>query len=104
MNVNSNGWMQLALYVVALALITRPMGLYLIQVLDVNGRTWFDPLLGPLERFTYRLMGVDSTREHDWKQYTLAAEAGTPCCKARTVAGRTSKVPLETSHPQLMAQ
>ena len=41
-------------------------------MLDANGRTWLDPVLRPLERLTYRLMGVDSSKEHDWKQYTLA--------------------------------
>src|SRR6266404_7439897 len=70
--MQTNGWLQLALYVVALAVITKPMGLYLIQVLDANGGTWLDPVLRPLERFTYRLMGVQSDREQDWKQYTLA--------------------------------
>src|SRR5262245_33304517 len=66
------GWLQLSLYAVALVIITKPMGLYLMQVLDANGRTGLDPLLRPLERLTYRIMGVDSTREHDWKQYTFA--------------------------------
>ena len=70
--MNANGWLQLALFVTALAVITKPMGLYLMRVLDVNGRTWLDPLLCPLERLTYRLMGVKREREHDWKQYTLA--------------------------------
>src|ERR1700688_1029190 len=70
--MQTSDWLQLALYVVALALITKPMGLYLLQVLDANGRTWLDPVLRPLERLTYRLMGVDSNKEHDWKQYTLA--------------------------------
>jgi K+-transporting ATPase ATPase A chain len=31
-------WLQLALYVVALAAITKPMGLYLMQVLDTHGK------------------------------------------------------------------
>src|SRR6266699_5012611 len=70
--MQTSGWLQLALYVVALAAITTPMGLYLMRVLDSNGKTWFDPVLRPLERLTYRLMGVDSGKEHDWKQYTLA--------------------------------
>ena len=48
------------------------MGLYLMQVLDANGRTWLDPVLKPLERLTYRLMGVKPDQEQDWKQYTLA--------------------------------
>src|SRR6266705_3701909 len=70
--MTTSGWLQLALYVVALAAITKPMGLYLVQVLDANGRTWFDTVLRPLERLTYRLMGVNSGKEHDWKEYTLA--------------------------------
>src|SRR5215468_211839 len=67
-----NGWIQFALYFAALALITKPLGLYLLQVLDVNGRTWLDPVLRPLERATYRIIGVDPNKEHDWKQYTFA--------------------------------
>src|SRR5882757_6239645 len=67
-----SGWIQFAIFFIALALITKPMGLYLLRVLDVNGKTWLDPVLSPLERLTYRVMGVDRSREHNWKQYTLA--------------------------------
>jgi K+-transporting ATPase ATPase A chain len=70
--MQASGWIQFAIYIVALALITKPMGLYLLQVLDINGKTWLDPVLRPLERVTYRVMGVDRNKEHDWKQYTLA--------------------------------
>jgi K+-transporting ATPase ATPase A chain len=70
--MQASGWIQFAIYLVALALITKPMGLYLVQVLDANGRTWLDPVLRPLERWTYRVMGVDPNKEHDWKHYTLA--------------------------------
>src|SRR5215831_8067933 len=70
--MRSIDWLQLALYVGALAIITKPMGLYLLQVLDANGRTWFDPILRPLERLTYRLMGVQADKEQDWKAYTFA--------------------------------
>ena len=70
--MEASGWLQFALYFAALVLITKPMGLYLLQVLDANGRTWLDPVLRPLERLTYRLMGVDRNKEHDWEQYTLA--------------------------------
>ena len=52
-------WIQFAIYLIALALVTKPMGLYLVRVLDANGRTWLDPVLRPLERLTYRGMGVD---------------------------------------------
>jgi K+-transporting ATPase ATPase A chain len=70
--MQASGWLQLAFNVVVLALITKPMGLYLLRVLDTNGKTWLDPVLRPLERGTYRVMGVDPNKEHDWKQYTLA--------------------------------
>jgi K+-transporting ATPase ATPase A chain len=70
--MQASGWLQLAFYVVVLALITKPMGLYLLRVLDINGKTWLDPVLRPLERGTYRVMGVDPSKEHDWKQYALA--------------------------------
>jgi len=64
-------WLQLAAFVAAVALITKPMGLYLAQVLDVKGRTWLDPVLRPAERLTYRLLGVKAEVEQDWKQYTF---------------------------------
>src|SRR5437868_10771382 len=70
--MQASGWLQFALYFVVLALITKPMGLYLMRVLDANGKTWLDPVLRPLERLTYRLMGVRPDREHDWKGYTFA--------------------------------
>jgi len=70
--MRSIDWLQLAAYVAALALITKPMGLYLLRVLDADGKTWLDPILKPLERFTCRALGVDAQREHNWKQYTLA--------------------------------
>jgi K+-transporting ATPase ATPase A chain len=65
-------WLQLGVFVAALALVTKPMGLYLGRVLDANGRTWLDPILKPLERLTYRLMGVKSDKEQDWKAYAFA--------------------------------
>ena len=66
------GWIQLALFLVALVAVTKPMGLYLGAVLDAEGRTWLDPVVRPLGRWTYRGLGVDARREQDWKQYTLA--------------------------------
>jgi K+-transporting ATPase ATPase A chain len=70
--MQASGWIQFVIYIVALALITKPMGLYLLRVLDVNSKTWLDPVLRPFERATYRVMGVDPHKEHDWKQYTFA--------------------------------
>ena len=70
--MHTNDWLQLALFLGLLALITKPMGLYLMQVLDAQGRTWLDPILKPIEKLTYRLLGTDPQREQNWKQYTLS--------------------------------
>jgi K+-transporting ATPase ATPase A chain len=70
--MNASGWIQFAIFVVVLALITKPLGLYLLRVLDVNGKTWLDPVLAPLEHGTYRVMGINPNKEHDWKHYAFA--------------------------------
>lgn len=70
--MQSTDWLQLALFLGLLALITKPIGLYLTKVLDPQGRTWLDPVISPFEKLTYRLMGVTPGKEHDWKSYTFA--------------------------------
>ena len=70
--MQASGWLQFGIYIAALALITKPMGLYLLRVLDVNGKTCLDPVLAPLVHGTYRVMGINPNKEHDWKQYTFA--------------------------------
>ena len=69
--MNASGWIQLALYLGVLLLITKPLGIYLFQVLD-GKNTFLEPVLGPVERITYRLLRVDPRREQGWKQYTAA--------------------------------
>ena len=70
--MNTSGWLQLALFVGALALITKPMGLYLMRVLDPKGKTWLDPVIRPVERLSYSVMGVRPEQEQNWRQYTWA--------------------------------
>jgi K+-transporting ATPase ATPase A chain len=69
---DSHAWFQFALYAVALLLITKPLGLYLEQVLDRDGRTPLDRIVKPLERLTYRVCGIDGSREQGWLGYTFA--------------------------------
>jgi K+-transporting ATPase ATPase A chain len=70
--MNAHQWLELALYIGALVLVTKPLGLYLNRVLNPSRRTWLDPVLRPLEKFTYRVLGVDPAKEHGWKQYAFA--------------------------------
>ncbi len=48
--MNASGWVQLVFFSIVLLALTKPMGLYLLQVLDIEGRTVFDPALKPVER------------------------------------------------------
>src|SRR5947209_3005072 len=66
------GCIQLLLYVAVLLAITKPLGLYLVRVLDASGKTFLDPVLKPVERLLYRLVGVDPLREQTWKQYSVS--------------------------------
>ncbi len=70
--MNAHQWLELALYIGALVLVTKPLGLYINRVLDANGRTWLDPVLRPLERLTYWAFRVDPAKEQSWKQYAFA--------------------------------
>ncbi|BCU77101.1 potassium-transporting ATPase subunit KdpA [Luteolibacter sp. LG18] len=70
--MQTTDWLQFSLFIGLLALITKPIGIYLHRVLDPAGKTFLDPVIRPFERLTYRLMGVDPAREHDWKGYTFA--------------------------------
>lgn len=67
-----NEWIQLILFVGALILITKPLGIYLTKVLDVDGKTWLDKVLKPLEKVTYKLLGVDPKKEQSWKGYAVS--------------------------------
>ncbi len=69
---NPNAWFQFALFVGALLLITKPLGLYLVRVLDAQGRTFLDRLVKPVERLTYRVCGIDPAKEQSWFGYTVA--------------------------------
>lgn len=67
-----NGWLQLALFSGLLLLLTKPCGLYLERVLDIEGRTFLDPMMKPLERLFYRICGIDSQKEQGWLQYAAS--------------------------------
>ena len=67
-----SGWIQLILFSIILLALTKPMGLYLVQVLDADGKTWLDPALKPVERLIYRISGIDPAQEQDWKGYAVS--------------------------------
>jgi len=66
-----NGWLQIVLFVAAVLLLAKPMGLYLIQVFE-RRKTFLDPVLVPCERLIYRITGVKPEEEMRWTQYAVA--------------------------------
>lgn len=68
------GLLQILMYLAVLVALVKPLGAYMARVY-AGERTWLARALAPLERLTYRVAGVDPSREQDWKQYTLAVLA-----------------------------
>jgi K+-transporting ATPase ATPase A chain len=56
-------------FTLLLAIATSlPLGRYMARVFT-GERTFFDPILGPIERLVLRLTGVDPAEGQGWKQY-----------------------------------
>jgi K+-transporting ATPase ATPase A chain len=62
-----NGWLQIAAFSIALLLITKPLGLYVLRVYD-GSMKW----LGPVERVLYRAAGVDPDEDQHWTRYAAS--------------------------------
>jgi K+-transporting ATPase ATPase A chain len=64
----AQGWLQIALFVVVLVALTKPIGVYMARVFT-NQRVFLTPVLGPIERFTYRVLRVRPEEGQDWRGY-----------------------------------
>jgi K+-transporting ATPase ATPase A chain len=69
--MSANGWLQFAIYSLVLLATVRPVGIYMARVLE-GERTWLDPVFRPLERFIYKLSGVNADTEMNWREYAFA--------------------------------
>lgn len=66
-----NGYLQIGFYLVVLLALARPLGAYMARV--YTGKSFgLDRVLAPVERLIYRLSGVRSNEEMNWKTYALA--------------------------------
>jgi potassium-transporting ATPase potassium-binding subunit len=63
------GYLQIAIFVVVLVALIKPIGIYLARVFS-NERTFLTPVLGGIERGAYRVLRVNPEGEgQDWKSY-----------------------------------
>jgi potassium-transporting ATPase potassium-binding subunit len=64
------GWLQILIYGLAILALTKPLGVYLFRVLEGPHRP-LPRVFGPLERWSFRLCGLDPGQEQTWKEYAL---------------------------------
>jgi len=66
-----NGWLQIAIFLALIFLVTKPLGVYMTRVFN-RERTLLDPVLRPVERLLYRVTGVEEDREMGWIEYGVS--------------------------------
>jgi potassium-transporting ATPase potassium-binding subunit len=65
----AQGWLQIALFIVVLVALIKPVGIYMARVFT-NQRVFLSPVVGPIERITYKVLRVRPDEEgQDWKAY-----------------------------------
>ena len=69
-----NALLYILIYLILLIGLAIPLGRYMARVYDGQAR-WAGRLLEPVERFLYRLSGVDPSAPMDWKRYAVSALA-----------------------------
>jgi potassium-transporting ATPase potassium-binding subunit len=68
------GWVQIVLFLVILTALVPPLGSYIARVFQ-GERVFLSPALGPVERFTFRVLRVRPDEDQDWKGYALSVLA-----------------------------
>jgi K+-transporting ATPase ATPase A chain len=69
--MTSIGWLQILIYAITIFIFVKPLGNYMFRVFE-GERQPMPRFFGPMERWIYKLCGVDAKDQQDWKQYTLA--------------------------------
>ena len=69
--MTANGWFQILLFLLAVFLLTKPLGIFIARVFS-GEKTFLDAALRPIEKLIYRLAGVDENHEMRWTEYTIA--------------------------------
>ena len=69
--MNLYSWLQILIFMATLLLLAKPLGTYMAKIYQ-GERFFLDRVLGPVERFLYRLSGIDPQSEMTWKAYAVA--------------------------------
>src|SRR5579875_1480494 len=63
--------LQMLIFICLLVIITIPLGSYIAKVFT-NQHTFFDFVAKPIEKFVYKITGIDESHEMNWKEYALS--------------------------------
>ncbi len=66
-----NGWIQILVFLALVALVTKPVGIFMARVFN-GERTFLDPVLRPIERLLYRITRVNENHEMRWTEYAIS--------------------------------
>ena len=68
--MNIMSWLQFPLYIVFLLILVKPLGLFMARVYQ-GERTLLSPVIAPVEKFIFKLVGVKPYDEMTWKTYAM---------------------------------
>jgi K+-transporting ATPase ATPase A chain len=69
--MTANGWFQIAVFVLVLFAVTKPLGAFMARVFS-GEKTFLDAVMRPIERLMYRATGVDEKHEMRWTEYAVS--------------------------------
>ncbi|HEY6550815.1 MAG TPA: potassium-transporting ATPase subunit KdpA [Solirubrobacterales bacterium] len=62
------GWVQIAVFIAVVVALVKPVGIYMARVFT-SQRVFLSPVVGPIERLSYRVLRVRPDEGQDWKGY-----------------------------------
>ncbi len=65
------GWIQILVFALVILALTKPLGVYMFRVFEGEHRP-LPRVFGPIERFLFRLSGVNEKKEQTWVEYTVS--------------------------------
>jgi len=65
------GWIQIVIFLIAILALAKPLGIYLFRVFESPDKP-FAGFFGPVEKFIYKVCGIDPDEDQDWKTYTVS--------------------------------
>ena len=69
--MTANGWFQIIFFFALVLVSAKPIGVYMARVFE-RERTFADVFFRPIERFLYRLSGIDERHEMRWTEYSIS--------------------------------